>query len=731
MRSIKPPMLLAIVISCSVGALAVLASASKPLDSIEWKIYDRYLGSSRGHAAPEDFVAISDGQGKGKSVGAKEAFDIVTLLEEFEVRGLVLEGSAFEGGAEGEELAALRQALPAIVDRETGDIKESVHALFGAIRAGTVAPKELGHYVDELAAMVDQGGERIKGAPGLEPNSSASPNPTLEGLDAALARLEAKDGYFFQLEPDRDGVLRRLLVARGGVDGVHPRSDLSAAMRRLGDPEPKLGRGKLVLAGARAAGGKETDLVIQLDAEGRALVEWPRPGSGKEPRRLELSELRRAIADEASLAAALESMGAEGLLVAEGAALPSRYGHARRLGEEAAAAGPSDARAAESARADWREARRAFFADAKAYFASGAESGLVAALEAEKARTGASEGRIALIDDRITRVEKAYAEARELLDGLVSRREALAKGLRGSLAFLSLAEGAAIPRTSLGGPADAPYAGAVLAASIISGTVPYALSRAATVAVALALVAAAAALALVAPPLPALALGLALVPAGIGLSRLGFAALGAFVPPLPLAIGPLAAALAAWACSLRAARRGSRRCRAAVASFRAPELLRGVEGPEPESAGDAATAFHRAARKAVASKGGKLAGSEGDSVLAYFEERRGAAAPECRAFESAFALLGSTAGAEVRVGIDSGVCVATGACLIGPAADLAMRLSDLCGHYRAKVLSTGEAREAAGECFASVLIGEMGVEATGRKATLFKIEERPVVLRRL
>lgn len=714
----KPFLLIlaAIAISCAVGTSAALLVGSKPFVNLDWRIYDRYLGFIPSPPAPRAFLVLQpDGRDGIKGLSASGALSIFRLLDEFEVDRLSLAGAAFDGGQESEALTALRSELPVLIDREDANIEENVRALFGAIRSGSVSPKESSRYIESLAEIIKRGGERIKEA------ASQSLSPTLRALEAEAERFRPPAPSFFETREDQDGRTRKILLIRSEGGRILPRAELAAMMAWLGDPALKVESGRLTLVGARFAEGGKRDLVIPVDGEGRALIGWPRPGSANAPRTLALSELLSVIRDEDSLVAKLEAMGTGGLLTGEGAALLSRYREAERLREERAV---GDA----SASVDWREARRGFFAAARAYLEGGREAEMISALAAGKAKPISSIEELSSIDDRIASIKAAFKDGRACIERLSAGRVSLSKSLRGSFAFLSLSEGKAPIMTSYGAAASAAYEGAVFASAALSGTTPRRLpARELPLALALGLSSVAAAAFLIAAPSIALCIGLGLAVLGLAISIASFAVQAVYLPPLPLFLGPATAALAAFALSRGRLLRGGQATRkaVAVAAFKSPGLLRAIEGQSPRAALRTAVEFRSLVEAAIKRQGGILAASDGSTLLAYFEEREGAEAPVLRALEAAIAATKADLAQDIepRAGIDLGECLISDAGILGLAADLALRLADLNAHYGTRILASGAALGMAGKAFSARLLGEIEVEATGRKATLYSIRE--------
>ncbi len=724
---------LAIAASISLGAVFCLLSASRPLASLEWKIYDRFLSISAQPTVPRDFIVLDPGEtGKTASPSADEVLHLFRLLDELEISSLAMEGQAYEGGPEEEELSSLRSELPALVDKESGSINDNIRVLFGAILNGSIQSKSLNRYIENLTAIVESSGQRIKEA------VSKGWSPTLSEIQTEGERIHMPKDSFFGTEPDPDGVTRRLSLVIKSAHGLLPRVELAVLMRRLGDPSLRLEPGRLILVGARAAGARSQDLGIPVDSEGRALIRWPRPGAKIAQRRLDLSQLFQAIDEERIFISLLGNLESGGLLVADGAALLSREQHAEqlRLGLRAGD---------DAALADWREARLAFFSSAQAYFRAKPEAELISALEMEKGRLEQSSEALAPLEAQKEKIASSYARARASIDKLSSLRASLADSLHGSNVFLSTSWGKTQVLTSFGEVASPAAAGAAFAASVLSGRTPFRADPglALVLGLLLSILAGGARLALDARGSLFLGLGAALL--GIVLALAIFLIGGCFVSPLPLALGPATASLALlWLGSGR--RLGGRAAESkmmTVAAFKAPGLLSAIEGRQASEALAALAAFTARVCKAIEVEGGRLASSEGSTLLAFFEEEAGLDAPSSRGLRAAIAVesqgggaaLGQELGAgmDVRVGLDSGNCLIArhptlarrGRVLLGAVADLAFRLADLNSHYGTHILATGAVFETAANGFPRSLMGDLVVEATGRKSTLYSVAAKP------
>jgi hypothetical protein len=98
---------------------------------------------------------------------------------------------------------------------------------------------------------------------------------------------------------------------------------------------------------------------------------------------------------------------------------------------------------------------------------------------------------------------------------------------------------------------------------------------------------------------------------------------------------------------------------------------------------------------------------------------------EKRALEAALEL--SRAAKGLHLGLDAGPCLilpsrdGERASLVGPPADLAGRLADLCGHYRSGLIASRPVVEKADPGLEWKSLGELKVESTGRESRIFSI----------
>lgn len=731
----RPGLVPTVIASLIIGTLAIFLVSSKLLDGFEWKLYDLMSGLGTRPPVPSDFIAVYPMEGNEKARSAEEARNVLQLLDEFGADEVAIETAVFDGGEELEALSALRSDLPALVDKENGNLERNIRSLFDAIRAGTLPPGDLTRYVDGLVAIAERGGERIKEAVG------EGGNPVLGALERRKASLGIAEENFYGVEADPDGVLRRLLVVKNDEGRLIPRAELAALMARLGNPVLESAPGKVLLRGAQLPGGRGKTLVIPIDAGGKALLAWPKSGGDGYPRALSLESLLAYAAEEEDFVTMLEAMDAGGLLGGEGSALLSRYRHADLLADTAARGTKAD-------REDWRAARADFFASSLAYFREGHEAGLVAAVEVMKNKSRWTEEELGRLDARIGEILRSYAEAKRLIEDLAEKRTALKQDLGSAFVFLSLIdqhEATSEPMVdSHGIIADPALAGAIFSSAILSQRVPSILPRLAMLALAFLLTLAVSLMnmavkpgahgAVAFAPIWGTELGAAILAVALSIGSLLI--LGKFLSPLPLLIGPLAAFLVSLAVTrqYRPGRPRGKRRPTTVAAFKATGLVLEAENLPPAETLGLLASFEARISDAVEQEEGKVVLS-GPLILAVFEERRALSPGKTRALnavQKAVVLVPDACA--MRVGLDSGDCLVVErpllpwrqrvVGLVGPAADLAQRLADLCGHFDTRILATGAVLEGAEAVVSRRSLGDLRVEATGRKAELYAIGNR-------
>jgi hypothetical protein len=455
-----------LVVSGLIGLAALLVAARSPVDRLERRLYDRYLGLSGASACPADFLVLEP-DGKGTEAWSEgEAAAVLRLLGEFGAKRAALSDPGFGRGAGREELAARRSELPLLVDREYGTIERNVRGLFEALRSGTLPPKEFGKSIDLLTEAIKASGERVKAA-AVDDEASV---PSSDGASPGVVT-----GSFVGSRADFDGVLRSVVLVKEEGGRLMPSYELSSLVDYLGSPSLEKAQGRLVLRGCSFPGGSVRDISLPIDGGGRFRLGWPRASSA--PRVLHVGEIRSAIREENALVVAVEELNGRGALGAEGGVLLSRYRRAELLRSGLSGAASADSAAAV---ADWREARAAFFAAALAYFrAEGAAAepavpvaGPVDASAAVPVPPSAAEDSAAA--SSVADTGALRAECYRLALSLDARRKTLSEALGGAYVFIApRGDGSALATVS-GGATNAAEAGAAFAALVLSGRYPVA-----------------------------------------------------------------------------------------------------------------------------------------------------------------------------------------------------------------------------------------------------------------
>ncbi len=765
------------------AALTLLALAQPLLQTIDGAVYDLFLGSLHTRAPYPELLLVAP---RTKPASAEELARLIRLLDEAEAGRAVVFATEASAVANAEDaasaLARQQRELPPAIHEAFSQVEEDVRALFDGLRRGSIPPAAAGDYVGAVVAMTRRSGERLaalaagkrdandatlateaalfgrlflgvpqtrcdgaSGGKGREALALASrrgdawhPAPCVPDDIAPELASSVAGGGFSGLTPDWDGKVRRLQLI-GESDGLYyARPELHALIARLGGPEVEVRRNALVLRGAKLPGGAVRDLFLDLDDEGKVLIPWPADG-GAGFRSLDFDEIRRAARLEDELSALLSRMERERLLVGTGGALPSLGRYAEGLRATATpTATPGDTAQA----AAWRESRARFFSEAMEYFAVYPEVDLAAALAASTAESAAPEASAAL-SARTYALFRSHATARALLAELIPLRARLLAALRGSFVFIEVSPPARTPKAPGGATARDSLAAASLAAQILApppSGVPLSRALPASAALGLGALCALVTVACAQTRLPLLFGTSALV---LALGLLGPAALfhleRLYLSPLPLiaaTLAGLAGALAgrgvqrAW----RTGMYGTGLVEAAVLVARPTTLAHKEEALDPAAIEAHRRSWLRQAAMIVTAKGGIPEPAPGASLVARFDAAPLAADAATRAIEAAKALYEVGLAVGVRIGLDAGKVVAIRqrplrrrgglpGDTLGPAADLAARLSDLCGHYGVGLIASEAivAYVPAASQTTAQRLGRLRVEGTGREADIYTL----------
>lgn len=447
--------------------------------------------------------------------------DGLVVLKEMNASYAVLDLPLGQKSAPGLDPSALRQALPAALDREFLQVQENIQSLFEAIRRGSVRPQDSPRYVSDLIGLVALAKIRLReAATGIErdddtllgraakffgrtfvplellsaPGPAADKDLAEEALKALALPVRipggdpslrvpgigpavlpvlrgAQGGGFTDLVPDSDGVRRHAtLVAEYG--GAHfGQITFAALLDLLGNPGMELGTKNVVLHVEARSGHAARTLTIPLTEAGQALLDWPRSTVGDGFRHMSWAELFRSERLEDALIASLRDMDGHGYLsyLRSETALLDVYEYGSRLKTEMLAAGdPGNAGV-------WRNARARFFSLADQFLGGDAEARIIADADRALRSESLSEGERKGIQSERDRVPDAFTAARSTFAELQQTRSTLEGALQGSFCIISLSNPRPAPttgRTPFGAAATDASASAALVSTALSGRFP-------------------------------------------------------------------------------------------------------------------------------------------------------------------------------------------------------------------------------------------------------------------
>lgn len=447
--------------------------------------------------------------------------DGLVVLKEMNASYAVLDLPLGQKSAPGLDPSALRQALPAALDREFLQMEENIQSLFEAIRRGSVRPQDSPRYVSDLIGLVALAKIRLRdAATGIErdddtllgraakffgrtfvplelltaPDAASDktlaeeamkvlalpvhvpgrdPSMRIRGIGPAVLPVlrGAQGGGFTDLLPDPDGVRRRatLMVEYGGAH--FSQITFAALLDLLGNPGVELGMKNVALRMEARPGRAARTLSIPLTEAGQVLLEWPRSTVGDGFRHMSWAELFRSERLEDALIASLRDMDGHGYLsyLRSETGLLDVYEYGSQLKTEMLAAGdPGNAGV-------WRNTRARFFSLADQFLGGDAEARIIAdadrALRSESITDSERKG----IQGERDRVPEAFAAARSTFAELQQTRAALEGALPGSFCIISLSNLRPAPtagRTPFGVAATDASASAALVSTVLSGRFP-------------------------------------------------------------------------------------------------------------------------------------------------------------------------------------------------------------------------------------------------------------------
>jgi adenylate cyclase len=441
--------------------------------------------------------------------------DGLLAMKELDARYAVFD-TPFAGRAPlGVDRRMLREELPENLETEYGRIQENVRTLFDAIRRGSLRPGESPRYVAEILRLIESSKARLLDSVALVERdndlylgqtlrlferafiaveldtSRGATLPSIEDLGpvahfalgnvkptglpqmpagglllpAPHASQGARGGGFREIEPDYDGVIRRVRPLASIHGQVAGQVAFAALLDRLGGPAVTVAAEHITLTGGDQPKPAAT-VAIPLTPGGEVLIDWPHPRSGSAPRRLSWNDLYRLTQLEEDLAVMLREMDGAGYLTFHRAqpSVPERYRMAERLRSLILAEGRTELTG------DWRKAREEYFAHFGVLLAGDVEQKIVSSTELFLASaTGTEEERAAAAGTR-DRVPVLFQDARRTLAELLALRGTLGEAMAGSFCVVSVTgESATVAgSTPLGGPATSGQASAALVNAVLT-----------------------------------------------------------------------------------------------------------------------------------------------------------------------------------------------------------------------------------------------------------------------
>jgi adenylate cyclase len=378
--------------------------------------------------------------------------------------------------------AVLNQEIPDAFGREFLTIDESVTALFEALQTRKISRQDAEDYLQQLKDLTQASREALLQKVGgiirdndaylgraaryfenafftvnmlKEEDETASeelkaytlehlpnravllqggrPRPAADIRPAILPILqEARGAGFPNVEPDRDGVFRRIDLLGEYQGRYFGQLGFTPLLYMLGNPEIILQKGRLVLRGARRPGRKPQDIVIPLAEDGTMLINWPQKTYLESFRHISYYELVLHQRLEESLIHNLQVMREAGYLAyyRGETELLDPYQAAERLREEVLAGGDR------TRIGEYRDIRARFFHEVGRFLTGGAEGEILQDIDRVLADGQVPEETKEAYRQLREEIPGVFANTREVHQGLLEARERLRKSLEGSFAII-------------------------------------------------------------------------------------------------------------------------------------------------------------------------------------------------------------------------------------------------------------------------------------------------------
>jgi adenylate cyclase len=420
--------------------------------------------------------------------------DGLITLREFGAAYTVFDIEYVDKAPLGVNAEVLNQDIPAALNAEFGTVQQNVADLFTALRERRISLAQAGGFIKDLGNLTEaskasllkkigqvaRNNDELLGRsarlfehayftvnmlPDADPDlSSSNADVRAQAVERraqateklALSNVVAAPDYtvrapdirpaiwpilgraagagFPNVEPDSDGVFRRVNIIDGYNGKWFPQLGVSALLAWLGRPSIELSGSAILLKGARLPGGETKDIRIPLDANGQMLINWPK---GKDYdhsfRQISYYKLVRHKELEHALSQNLAAMADAGYLLnfaKDGGAFLKDYADAEAL--------LAQARDEEKPELmpDYYKLRESFFTAANAFATSDAEMRLQAEIDSLIAKPGTSESQkneYKTVKEEVTNI---FAESRKEATELMALRKELKQTVGGAFCII-------------------------------------------------------------------------------------------------------------------------------------------------------------------------------------------------------------------------------------------------------------------------------------------------------
>jgi adenylate cyclase len=268
-------------------------------------------------------------------------------------------------------------------------------------------------------------------------NVVAAPDYTVRAPDVRPAvwpiLSRAAGAGFPNVEPDSDGVFRRIEIISGYNGKWFPQLGVSALLSWMGNPAIELSRYGIVLKSAKLPDGETKDVRIPLDAKGQMLINWPKKKFNDSFHHMSFYKLVQHKELERDLVHTLTAMADAGYLLSyakDGGAFLKDYNAAETI--------LANARDAEKPELlpDYYKLRESFFVAAHEFVTGDAETRIQADLDAFIANPKVGEEQKNESRKLKGEVTSTFKDARAQAEGLAALRSELKQRLAGAFVFI-------------------------------------------------------------------------------------------------------------------------------------------------------------------------------------------------------------------------------------------------------------------------------------------------------